>query len=287
MANQDKQGEEWFEKAEKKIKSFSLFNSSAKFEEASEMFAKAANCFKMAKNWERAGGSYVRAAECVVKQSKHESASNYVQASVCFKKVSVQDAIHALKTAVEYFLDEGRFSIAAKHQKEIAEMCETENDVEGCLEEYQKAADYYDGEGSTTSANQCLLKVAQYSAQSEKYERAIEIYEKVAKQSLENNLLKWSAKDYFLRAGLCHLAGGDVVSGRRALEQYQDLDSSFSSQRECKFLEQLIAAAEKYDTEAFTQAVVEYDQISKLDQWKTTILLRIKNSLKGEDNSLA
>jgi len=43
MANQDKAGEEWFEKAEKKIKSFSLFNNSAKFEEASELFAKAAN----------------------------------------------------------------------------------------------------------------------------------------------------------------------------------------------------------------------------------------------------
>jgi alpha-soluble NSF attachment protein len=55
-----------------------------------------------------------------------------------------------LKTAIEYFLDEGRFSIAAKHQKELAEMFETELDYEGCVEAFQKAADYYDGEGSTT-----------------------------------------------------------------------------------------------------------------------------------------
>lgn len=35
------------------------------------------------------------------------------------------------------------------------------------------------------------------------------------------------------------------------------------------------------DVDAFTQAVVEYDSISKLDQWKTSILLRIKNSIKS------
>jgi len=284
--SQDKQGEEWYDKAEKKVKSFSLFNNSGKFEEASEMFVKAANCFKMAKAWDRAGASYVRAAECIVKQSKHEAASNYVQAATCLKKIDAKEAMHCIRKAVEYFLDEGRFSIAAKHQKELAEICETENDFEGCLEEYQKAADYYDGEGSTTSSNQCLLKVAQYSAQLDQYDKSIQIYEKVGKQSLESNLLKWSAKDYFLRAGLCHLAAGDVVSGKRAIEQYQEWDYSFNSQRECKFLDQLIAAAEKYDTEAFTQAVVEYDQVSKLDNWKTSILLKIKNSLKGEDNSL-
>jgi alpha-soluble NSF attachment protein len=283
----DSQGDEWYDKAEKKLKSFSLFNNQAKFEDASEMFLKAANCYKMAKNWERAGASYIRAAECVVKESKHEAASNYVQASICLKKINNKDAINALRIAVEYFLDEGRFSIAAKHQKEVAEMYENEADYENCLKSFQLAADYYDGEGSTTSSNQCLLKVAQYSAQLEKYDRAIEIYEKVAKASLESNLLKWSAKDYFLRAGLCHLCDGDVVSGRKALEQYMDWDSSFSSQRECKFLEEIISAVEKYDAEAFKEAVVSYDNISKLDQWKTSILLRIKNSLKSEDSGLA
>ena len=90
-----------------------------------------------------------------------------------------------------------------------------------------------------SSASQCLLKVAQYSAQLEHYEKAIEIYEQVGKTSLENNLLKWSVKEYFLKAGLCHLCQGDVVSAKRAVENYKDLDSSFGSQRECKFLEVL------------------------------------------------
>jgi hypothetical protein len=56
-----------------------------------------------------------------------------------------------------------------------------------------------------SSSNQMLLKVAQFAAQTEKYDKAIEIYETVAKKSIDNSLLKWSVKEYFLKAGLCHL----------------------------------------------------------------------------------
>jgi len=242
----------------------------------------------MAKKWDEAAATYVKAADCQLKlDSKHEAASNYVNAANCVKKTNVQDAVIYLKQAVEFFTDEGRFSIAAKHQKEIAELYEQEADYEKAIESYQLSADYYEGEGSTSSANGCLLKVAQFSAQLEKYDKAIEIFENVARGSLDNNLLKWSVKEYFLKAGLCHLCASDIVSAKRALEKYQELDCTFSSQRECKFLQDLVTAYENYDAEAFTQAVVEYDSISKLDQWKTSILLRIKNSIKNEDTSLA
>lgn len=287
-ASNEAKGNDWFDKGEKKIRSFSLFNNGSKYEDAGDMFIKAANLFKMSKNWEKAALSFDRAADCNIKLgSKHEAASNYVNASICVKKINVAESIRYLKVAVELFTDEGRFSIAAKHQKEIAEMYEGELDYENSLQAYQSAAEFYDGEGSSSSAGSCLLKVAQLSAQLEKYERAIELYEQVAKTSLENNLLKWSVKEYFLRAGLCHLCSGDTVSARRAVEKYQEMDTSFSSQRECKFLEQLIADTENYDAEAFTAAVVDFDSVSKLDQWKTSILLRIKNSIKNEDTGLA
>lgn len=80
----------------------------------------------------------------------------------------------------------------------------------------------------------------------------------------------------------------DIVSSKKAIDRYKDLDVSFPSSRECKFLEQILAAVENYDKEAFTQAVVDYDSISKLDQWKTTMLLRIKNGIaSAEDEDLA
>lgn len=283
MANEDKATEYW-DRAEKKMKGFSLFGGSSKFEEASELYTKAANLYKTSKKWDQAGEAYVKAAECCLKlQSTHEAATNYVNASTCFKKTNTSRSVACLKQAVEFYTDEGRFSVAAKHQKEIAELYETENDLDNSIANYQLAADYYEGEGSASAANQCLLKVASFSALLDRYDKAIELYEKIAVSSIDNNLLKWSVKDYFLRAGLCYIASGDLVATRRALDRYQDMDVTFSSQREYKLLADLLTACESMDLEAFTQATKEYDSISKLDSWKVSLLLKVKTTIKEED----
>jgi alpha-soluble NSF attachment protein len=49
----------------------------------------------------------------------------------------------------------------------------------------------------------------------------------------------------------------------------------------------LAEAVEQGETEQFADKLFQYDQMSKLDKWKTTILLRIKSGIeeKGEDFS--
>lgn len=74
------------------------------------------------------------------------------------------------------------------------------------------------------------------AAQLEQYERAINLFEQVAAASFNNNLLRFSVKDYFLKAGLCYICIGDWVKARRALDRYTELDTSFSSSREYEFL---------------------------------------------------
>ena len=41
-------------------------------------------------------------------------------------------------------------------------------------------------------------------------------------------------------------------------------------------------AMENGDRELFTQVVTDFDRLSRLDQWKTSILLRVKNAIKAE-----
>ena len=113
------------------------------------------------------------------------------------------------------------------------------------------------------------------------YKKAIEIYEQVASASLESSLLKWSVKDYFLRAGICHLAAGDAGDATRARERYEGFDASFASTREGQLLCQLTKAFEEVDDEAFTEAVREYDEISRLDAQKTSLLLEAKKKIKA------
>lgn len=91
--------------------------------------------------------------------------------------------------------------------------------------------------------------------------------------------MKWSVKDYLFKAGLCHLATGDPVSISRAMERYRDLDPTFPSTREYQLLADLSSAVEAGDQEQFSDKLFQFDQMSKLDKWKTSLLLKVSNLL--------
>ncbi|KAF5752606.1 Alpha-soluble NSF attachment protein 2 [Tripterygium wilfordii] len=282
MGDQMAKAEEYEKKAEKKIGSWGLFGS--KHEDAAELFDKAANSYKLAKSWDKAGANYVKLANCHLKvDSKHEAAQAYVDASHCYKKTSTNEAISCLEHAVNLFCDIGRLSMAARYFKEIAEFYESEQNIEQAIVYFERAADMFQSEEVSTSANQCKLKVAQFSAQLEQYQRSIEIYEEIAKQSLNINLLKYGVKGHLLNAGICHLCKGDVVAITNALERYEELDPTFSGTREYKLLAGIAAAIDEEDVAKFTDVIKEFDSMTPLDAWKTTLLLRVKEKLKAKE----
>ena len=132
---------------------------------------------------------------------------------------SAAEALRCYREVVLVHIDLGRFTSAAKVQKEIGEILEAEGDTAAALEELQKAADYYQAEESHSQANQVLLKVAGLAATTGDYARAIEIYEQVAISSLESSLLRFSVKTYLLQAGICRLATGEIGVAVNALER--------------------------------------------------------------------
>lgn len=286
-SNQYSAGREWMKKAQDRLNSFAWFNRKGKYEDAAEMFVKAANIFKMDKKFEEAAEAYNRAAQCYIEiDSKFEAATHYVNASNCLRKTKVSEAATMLQKAISIYTDDGRFSTAAKYEKDLAEMFEAEGDLENAIKHFQKAADYYEGEGSQTTGNSCLLRIAHLLATLEKYQKAVEIFEQVAQVSANNKLTAWSVREYLFKACLLQLAMGDVVSAKRSLERYPEISVQFADSREAKFLAEIIKACENYDVEAFTNATVEYDSISRLDPWHTSILLKIKQSIKVESNDL-
>ena len=69
------------------IKFHRFFRGANKQDEALEMYGRAANLYKMAKKWSKAGQTFVTVATHHAKLgNKHDSATNYVDASNCFKK---------------------------------------------------------------------------------------------------------------------------------------------------------------------------------------------------------
>ena len=171
-------------------------------------------------------------------------------------------------------------------QQEIAEIYEADENLDLAIENYLIAADMYEGENAVSSANKCLAQAATLYSQKEDYVKAVKYLEKVAANSLGNNLLQCGCKDYFFKAGLCNLALGDYDAAKAKLEQYCSDDNRFPSSRECKFLLAITVACTKGDVQTFTNSVVEFDAVSPLDPWKTSVLLKIKNTLKEKADGI-
>jgi len=289
MADNEQKAMQLMAEAEKKLNSSKgffgqMFGGSSKIDEGLELYLQAANKFKMAKKWGAAGHAFTEIASLHFKSGNRlDAATNYVEAGNCYKKTDPNESVNSLLKAIEIYTDMGKFTMAAKHHQSIADIYETEvADMEKAIQHYEQASDFFKGEENNSSSNKCLLKVAMFAAQMEKYPKAIQIYEQVASSSLESSLLKYSAKEYMFRAALCHLCVDHEDAGI-ALTKYEEMYPAFQDSRECKLIKSLMTHLEEQNVDAFTDTVKDYDSISRLDQWYTTMLLRIKKSINAED----
>ncbi|KAI7867095.1 soluble NSF attachment protein [Spinellus fusiger] len=268
--------------AEKKLSGWSWFSSNSAKEEAAELYEKAGNTFKLAQQWSEAGKCFVKAAELYKKSSvlRYEASKAYESAARCFKKNDCHAALAALQQALAIDKDGAHFRNAAKHHQDIAELYECELvDLHLAMDHWEEAAKMYMADDSQAMVNKCWIKVAHFAAQLELFARAIEKFEAVAVASMNNPLTQWSLKEYFLKASLCHLCVGDSVAHHRALTHYCSMDVTFENTREYQFIERLVECIENEDEDMFTQNVHAYDQISQLDAWKTSLLLKVKKSI--------
>jgi len=293
MVDAERKGQALVSEADKKLRTVSgvfgsLFRGNDKTDEAAELYCKAANSFKVAKNWNSAGNAFLRAAALESKSGeRHITASHYVDAANCFRKVKTDDAVKYYLKAIDIYVDMGRFNMAARHHITVAELYESidKTNVSKAIDHYQQAADYYQGEESKSSANKCLQKVAYYSAQQMQYTRAAELYENLGTSCMNTSILRYSVKDHFFHATLCHMCTG-VHDGARALDKYANMFPAFDSSREYVLLKKLIGACEEQSVESFTEAVREFESITRFDVWHNTLLKTIKDSIEDLEYNL-
>ncbi|KAH9065961.1 vesicular-fusion protein SEC17 [Lactarius vividus] len=287
------------EKADKKAGSSTgwFSSSSTKYEEAGDLYQQAANAFKLEKLFREAGDAFAKEAECREKCNETNDAANaWWNAAKAYKRghpdralikstlraslMILLVAIQALSQTITHLTQAGRFRQAADREKEIAQIyLQEQNDLRRACESFQRAGEWYSQEDATATANACFKDAADLHAELEEYSIAISLYDQVATFSLGSALTKYSVKDYWLKALLCGLASLDYVSTRRNLSRYGSMDTTFSSTREAKFITVLLDALDQGDEEIFSTAVYEFDQVTKLDNWKTGILLKIKKGL--------
>lgn len=296
---QKAKAEAFVAEAEGLLSKRSWFSSSKErnAEEAAETYEKAANAYKVGGLNQEAGDTYVRAAELYrdrLSDFNHASKA-FNNAGTCYKKVNPPDAVTAFQQAVSLYTDNARITQAAKLSKEIAELYENEEIDEDekshivlAIEAYEQASELFGMEDSKSSVSQCLVKIAELCSaalEPPDYGRASKIYDDLGRRCLTSNLLKFNAKGYFLQSILCHLANSDDVGAEQAGAKYESLDYTFGDSREGKFANSLIEAVKAYDVEEFATTCFEFDRISKLNPWQTSILVKVKRSIdEGGDS---
>ncbi|KAA8493751.1 Alpha-soluble NSF attachment protein [Porphyridium purpureum] len=264
-----------------------------KAEEAADLFVRAGNSYKLAKNYRQAGVAYSKGGDAYEKAARlnglgtFEAGSKHADAAKMFRQAKDSErAASSYRKAAQLHSDGGRFQQAAKMSKELAELEEELGKNASAKTWYARAADLYEGDDMKSQASTCRVKVAELNALEENYDAAAGDFEAVAEYSLSNKMLKFGARDHLLKAGICRLAVGDDIAAVRAVERYGLLDSSFADSREGKFLDALVKAKEDSDLNKFMDAISQFDSVTRLDPWKTSILLRVKNTIRSIEDDL-
>ncbi|CAG9465074.1 unnamed protein product [Pedinophyceae sp. YPF-701] len=279
-ASHDERARQLVAKADKKLKSWGLLGN--KYEDAAEYLEQATSAFKLAKAWGEAAETFLKLSDVHLKlSSQYEAATTIAEAGNCYKKVSPPDALHCFERAADLYMQAGRLQMAARQLKEVGKACEQAGDKARAIQVYSQAADLFLGEEQPQEGYKCLLEVAQFQAETQQYVAAVGTFEQVAGFYLDNHLLKFSARGVLFSAGCCLLAAGDLSAARAALDRYREMDVKFESSREEELLEALVAAMEANDDAGFTDAVAQYDSMTRLDPWKTTILLQAKRRIQA------
>ncbi|NXS58543.1 SNAA protein, partial [Brachypteracias leptosomus] len=236
QAGKEKEALQLLAEADKKVRgsqSFfaGLFGGSSRLEEACDTYARAANMFKMAKNWSAAGNAFCQAAQLQLQlQSKHAAASSLVDAGNAFKKADPQEAINCLLRAIEIYTDMGRFTIAAKHHVSIAEIYEAELvDVEKVNWEHWEYWECRDGAPETPGNS----RIWDLGGSWRSFRAGT--WPPVGTGAMDSPLLKYSAKEHFFRAALCHFCI-DMLNAKLAVQKYEEMFPAFTDSRECKLI---------------------------------------------------
>lgn len=165
MNSKEYEANNLIKKAESKLNTGffgSLFSSKiSRLEEALDYFDKAANIYKLCKKWELAGDTYEKCGK-LEEEMNEDAAKYYIEASHCYSFICLNKSVNIKKKALEYYVKQGRFQLAGKLEKEIADKFEEEKEYKKAAESFKKAEEYFSMESLNSRSYQqtCSLKYA-------------------------------------------------------------------------------------------------------------------------------
>lgn len=140
-----------------------LFSSrESRLEEALDLYERAANQYKLQKRWFEAGECFENCSKIEEELGSDAAAGHYHDASHCFNFVDKKRANENMNKCLKFYEKLGRFQMAGKTQKQMAEEYESELKYDEAIAAYKRAAEYFsmENQNSKTYEQGCLLKQA-------------------------------------------------------------------------------------------------------------------------------
>ncbi|PTB67486.1 vesicle fusion protein [Trichoderma citrinoviride] len=272
---------------------WSLFGGSdEKFWDAARLFKEAAQAYERQGQNIQAGKTHERAAEVREKNLKEltDAADSYVEASDAYRRDDPEAAIRCRERAfalIQQSTSESKQTRMSRVKEILGQIYEHDlKDLKRAREAYKEAAERLP-KARELNANKLWTQYADLAALDGDYYGAIETYDRIINSMIGNGTMKWSLSTYCFKAGICHLATGDMVGTRRAVESYRQKDPEFSSQYKYKLLEDLCNAVDNHSQDEFSELLFQFDRTSRLEPWMTAILIKVKDSIEAPDDEFA
>ncbi|PTB79244.1 vesicle fusion protein [Trichoderma longibrachiatum ATCC 18648] len=240
----------------------------------------------------QAGKTHERAAEVREKNLKEltDAADSYVEASDAYRRDDPEAAIRCRERAfalIQQSTSESKQTRMSRVKEILGQIYEHDlKDLKRAREAYKEAAERLP-KARELNANKLWTQYADLAALDGDYYGAIETYDRIINTMVGNGTMKWSLSTYCFKAGICHLATGDMVGTRRAVESYRQKDPEFSSQYKYKLLEDLCNAVDNHSQDEFSELLFQFDRTSRLEPWMTAILIKVKDSIEAPDDEFA
>eukprot|EP00892_Ulva_mutabilis_P011949 jgi/Ulvmu1/9126/UM005_0222.1 len=280
MSQQD--GDKAYAEAEKKLKG-GFLGFSKDPDAAVDCFKRACNNYKVAGLYDLAAKAQMRVAEVAEKQGEHyDVAAACMEASKLYiKGDDHKSATACLQRAKKLYIQSGKVTQAARACKELANNIKDGDKAaqEMAMKTFLEAAKLYDSDSQYTDMYKMKLEAAMLQALMRQYKSAADLFESVATEYVNNNLLKYSAKEHFMNAALCWMAEGDITTAMKKREAFQIQDTQFCGSRQDSLLGNCLEAMLASKPDDFATAIAEWESMTKLESFRVKLLLAAKDTI--------
>ena len=171
--------------------------SSGTNDDARELYIQAGNAAKAEGNYPISVEAYQRALE--LSTEDFEKAQMYEAISSSYKMFDLPQAVAPLTRAAELHMSQGKWTMASQILEKVAELYEQMNDHEKMIKCLREAFRFLKQEGQKASGNRVQKKIAEILAVQHQFIEAQQEYEEMAEKSKDDAMLKYNAKDFWLR----------------------------------------------------------------------------------------